>query len=162
MFRDIVAIGRDVDRRGSRHIGSILIGRMTIAGQLTPPRLRTAPQRRMLSTPSQLGLRSLNDPLRNATYGGALDRARCPPATRWRSRRRRSSSSPSFPARAATSGPAQVEALLKIDARLEPIIAQLTQQYTTNYQKSTERRVAAVARGVRSREGVHRRLPAPR
>jgi PmbA protein len=32
MFRDIVAIGRDVDRRGSRHTGSILIGRMTVAG----------------------------------------------------------------------------------------------------------------------------------
>ena len=32
MFRDIVAIGSDVDRRGSRHTGSILIGRMTIAG----------------------------------------------------------------------------------------------------------------------------------
>ncbi len=31
----------------------------------------------------------------------------------------------------------QVEALLRIDARLEPIIAQLTQQYTANYQKST-------------------------
>ena len=33
MFRNIVAIGRDVDRRGSRHVGSILIDRMTIAGQ---------------------------------------------------------------------------------------------------------------------------------
>lgn len=32
MFRDIVAIGRDVDRRGSRHVGSVLVGRMTIAG----------------------------------------------------------------------------------------------------------------------------------
>jgi PmbA protein len=32
MFRDIVAIGRDVDRRGARHVGSMLIGRMTIAG----------------------------------------------------------------------------------------------------------------------------------
>jgi PmbA protein len=32
MFRDIVAIGSDVDRRGSRHTGSILLGRMTIAG----------------------------------------------------------------------------------------------------------------------------------
>ena len=32
MFRDIVAIGSDVDRRGSRHVGSILIGRMTVAG----------------------------------------------------------------------------------------------------------------------------------
>jgi PmbA protein len=33
MYRDIVAIGRDVDRRSSRHTGSILIGRMTVAGQ---------------------------------------------------------------------------------------------------------------------------------
>ena len=33
MFRDIVAIGRDVDRRGSRHVGSVLVGRMTVAGQ---------------------------------------------------------------------------------------------------------------------------------
>jgi PmbA protein len=32
MFRDIVAIGRDVDRRGSRLTGSILVGRMTVAG----------------------------------------------------------------------------------------------------------------------------------
>jgi PmbA protein len=33
MFRDIVAIGNDVDRRGSRHTGSILVGRMTVAGR---------------------------------------------------------------------------------------------------------------------------------
>ena len=32
IYRDIVAIGRDVDRRGSRHTGSILVGRMTVAG----------------------------------------------------------------------------------------------------------------------------------
>ena len=32
MYRDIVAIGGDVDRRGSRHVGSILVGRMTVAG----------------------------------------------------------------------------------------------------------------------------------
>jgi PmbA protein len=32
MYRDIVAIGRDVDRRGSRQCGSMLIGAMTIAG----------------------------------------------------------------------------------------------------------------------------------
>ena len=32
MYRDIVAIGNDVDRRGSRHCGSILIGKMTVAG----------------------------------------------------------------------------------------------------------------------------------
>jgi hypothetical protein len=33
MFRDIVAVGNDVDRRGSRHTGSILLGRMTVAGR---------------------------------------------------------------------------------------------------------------------------------
>ena len=33
MFRDIVAIGSDVDRRGSRHVGSILVGRMMVAGR---------------------------------------------------------------------------------------------------------------------------------
>ncbi len=33
MFRDIVAIGSDVDLRGSRHVGSVLIGRMTVAGR---------------------------------------------------------------------------------------------------------------------------------
>ena len=33
MFRDIVAVGRDVDCRGSRHTGSILISKMTVAGQ---------------------------------------------------------------------------------------------------------------------------------
>jgi PmbA protein len=32
MYRDIVAIGRDVDARGSRHCGSVLIDAMTIAG----------------------------------------------------------------------------------------------------------------------------------
>jgi PmbA protein len=32
MFQDIVAIGNDIDTRGSRHIGSMLIARMTIAG----------------------------------------------------------------------------------------------------------------------------------
>jgi PmbA protein len=32
MFRDVVALGTDIDRRGSRHIGSMLVARMTIAG----------------------------------------------------------------------------------------------------------------------------------
>ena len=42
-----------------------------------------------------------------------------------------------FPGARRDVGPGQVEALLRIDARLEPVIAQLTQQYTANYQKST-------------------------
>ncbi|MGH8851287.1 MAG: metalloprotease PmbA [Casimicrobiaceae bacterium] len=32
MYRDIAAVGNDVDRRGSRHCGSILIGAMAVAG----------------------------------------------------------------------------------------------------------------------------------
>jgi len=32
MYRDVVAVGNDVDRRGSRHCGSVLIGSMTVAG----------------------------------------------------------------------------------------------------------------------------------
>jgi PmbA protein len=32
MFRGLVAVGNDVDRRGSKQTGSILIDRMTIAG----------------------------------------------------------------------------------------------------------------------------------
>ena len=41
MFRDIVAVGNDVDRRGSRHTGSILIDRMTVAGQMIAVAMRT-------------------------------------------------------------------------------------------------------------------------
>ena len=33
MFRGIVAVGSDVLVRGSKHCGSILIDRMTIAGE---------------------------------------------------------------------------------------------------------------------------------
>jgi PmbA protein len=32
MFRGVLAVGRDVDRRGSRLTGSILVDRMTVAG----------------------------------------------------------------------------------------------------------------------------------
>jgi hypothetical protein len=36
MYRDIVAIGKDVDRRGSRQCGSIPIGLMTVGGTRNP------------------------------------------------------------------------------------------------------------------------------
>ncbi|MFO1412472.1 MAG: hypothetical protein U1F10_00865 [Burkholderiales bacterium] len=42
-----------------------------------------------------------------------------------------------FPGSRKEAGPAQVEALLRIDGRVEPIIVELTRQYTQNYQKST-------------------------
>jgi hypothetical protein len=42
-----------------------------------------------------------------------------------------------FPGPIKDIGPSQAEALLRVDSRLEPILAQLTQQYTTSYQKSS-------------------------
>jgi hypothetical protein len=43
----------------------------------------------------------------------------------------------SFPGGRRAIGPAQAEALLAIDARFEPVIADLTEQYTVNYQRSS-------------------------
>lgn len=43
----------------------------------------------------------------------------------------------SFPGTRRRIGPGQAEALLHIDARCEPIVAQLTAQYTANYQRSS-------------------------
>jgi len=42
-----------------------------------------------------------------------------------------------FPGSRRDVGPAQVEALLRIDSRLEPVLTQITRQYTANYQKSS-------------------------
>jgi hypothetical protein len=42
-----------------------------------------------------------------------------------------------FPSPMAEIGPAQAEALLRVDSRLEPVIAELTRQYTSSYQKSS-------------------------
>jgi hypothetical protein len=81
-------------------------------------------------------VRSFNDPLRGASQ-----------ASRWIA-----SLSPSdplaiqkealeliagFPGSRRELSPGQAEALLKIDARLEPVLAGLTRQYTQSYQKST-------------------------
>ena len=33
MYRDIVALGSDIDTRGGIRVGSVLIGEMTIAGE---------------------------------------------------------------------------------------------------------------------------------
>jgi hypothetical protein len=43
----------------------------------------------------------------------------------------------SFPGGRRAIGPAQAEALLSIDARFEPVIGDLTKQYTANYQRSS-------------------------
>jgi hypothetical protein len=81
-------------------------------------------------------VRSFNDPLRNANH-----------AARWIAhlhgtdplaiQREALELVSGFPGARTEVGPAQVEALLRIDARLEPVVAQLTQQYTINYQKSS-------------------------
>ncbi|MFO1282488.1 MAG: hypothetical protein U1F51_08455 [Burkholderiales bacterium] len=42
-----------------------------------------------------------------------------------------------FPGSRRDVGPGQVEALLRIDARMEPVIAEITKQYTASYQKSS-------------------------
>jgi PmbA protein len=33
MYRSIVAVGSDIDTRGSMHVGSVLLDEMTIAGE---------------------------------------------------------------------------------------------------------------------------------
>src|SRR5438093_5614498 len=43
----------------------------------------------------------------------------------------------SFPGGRRRIGPAQADALLHVDARCEPIVSQLTAQYTANYQRSS-------------------------
>ena len=65
MFQDIVALGTDIDRRGSRHIGSMLVARMTVAGKL-----RAALPVARRSSPFVDWLRRLKDPLRNTTQIG--------------------------------------------------------------------------------------------
>jgi hypothetical protein len=81
-------------------------------------------------------VRSLADPLRNPGYA---DRwiAQLPTGDPIELQKEALELVAKFPGARKEVGAPQVEALLKIDARLEPIIAQLTQQYVTNYQKSS-------------------------
>jgi hypothetical protein len=81
-------------------------------------------------------LRSLSDPLSNAGNAGRWI-AQLPSSEAIAVQREALELISGFPGSRKEPGPGQVEALLRIDARLEPIIAQLTQQYTANYQKST-------------------------
>ena len=80
--------------------------------------------------------RSLSDPLRNA-----------PAVTRWMAtlpagdalqlQREALELVSSFPGARRSIGPSQADALLRIDARVESLITQLTAQYSTHYQRST-------------------------
>lgn len=80
--------------------------------------------------------RSLRDPLRG---GKAAARwiASLPTADPLQLQREALDLVASFPEGRRRIGPAQVEALLRVDARCEPIISQLTAQYTANYQRSS-------------------------
>jgi hypothetical protein len=80
--------------------------------------------------------RSFSDPLRSAT-GATRWIAELPVSDVMAIQSEALDLVTTFPGARKIPGPAQVEALLRIDARLEPVILQLTQQYTTNYQKST-------------------------
>jgi len=80
--------------------------------------------------------RTLNDPFRNAHTAGRWIAA-LPALDALSIQKEALDLVAAFPGARREVGPGQVEALLRVDARLEPVMAQLTQQYTTNYQKST-------------------------
>ncbi|MDE2360988.1 MAG: hypothetical protein KGL70_16560 [Betaproteobacteria bacterium] len=81
-------------------------------------------------------VRRLNDPLRNAKLARRWI-AKLPRGDVLEIQRLSLELVGNFPGRRKEASVAQVEALLKLDARLEPVIADLTRQYTVNYQKST-------------------------
>ena len=81
-------------------------------------------------------LRSFGDPLRN-TKAAAQWIASLPTTDAMAIQKEALELVSGFPGSRRLAGPAQAEALLRIDARLEPVLSQLATQYTTNYQKST-------------------------
>jgi hypothetical protein len=92
--------------------------------------------RRPLRERLRIWRRSLRDPLRG---GKAASRwiASLPTADPLTMQREALDLVSSFPGGRRSVGPAQAEALLRIDARFEPILAHLTAQYTANYQRSS-------------------------
>lgn len=81
-------------------------------------------------------LRSLGAPLRNANHAARWV-AQLPTTDALAVQREALELVGAFPAPMRDVGPAQAEALLQVDSRLEPVIDELTQQYTTSYQKSS-------------------------
>ncbi len=81
-------------------------------------------------------VRSLSDPLRSAPLAARWI-AQLPPSDPMAIQKEALELVGEFPGARRDVGPGQVEALLRIDARLEPVLAQLTHQYTANYQKSS-------------------------
>ena len=81
-------------------------------------------------------LRHLKDPLRNPTQAGRWI-ARLPVGDVLEIQRQSLELLANFPIGGGEVTAAQLEALLKLDARLEPIVKDVTRQYTINYQKSS-------------------------
>ena len=81
-------------------------------------------------------VRSLNDPLRSAPQAARWI-ASLPPSDPLAIQKEALELLTGFPGNRKDLTPGQAEALLKIDARLEPVLANLTRQYTQNYQKSS-------------------------
>ena len=81
-------------------------------------------------------LRHLKDPLRNSTQAGRWI-ARLPVGDVLEIQRQSLELLADFPSGGRDATAPQLEALLQLDARLEPIVRDLTRQYTINYQKSS-------------------------
>ena len=81
-------------------------------------------------------LRHLKDPLRNATQAGRWI-ARLPVGDVLEIQRQALELLANFPVGGRDVTAPMLEALLRLDARLEPIVKDLTRQYTINYQKSS-------------------------
>ena len=80
--------------------------------------------------------RSLADPLRNASAANRWI-AGLPTVEALQLQREALDLVSSFPGGRRAISPAQAEALMRIDARFEPVISQLTAQYSANYQRSS-------------------------
>jgi hypothetical protein len=87
--------------------------------------------------PALTWIRSLKDPFRNANAAAQWIDA-LPTTDAMVLQKEALELVAKFPGARRVAGYAQAEALLRIDARLEPVLVQLAQQYATNYQKSTD------------------------
>ena len=121
--------------------------------------MRPAGTRTQMLSPVYNWVRTLNDPFRNA-HTAARWIASLPATDALSIQKEALDLVAEFPGARRDVGPGQVEALLKIDARLEPVVSAADAAIHGELPEEHQRRVAALARGVRPREGVHRRLPA--
>jgi hypothetical protein len=80
--------------------------------------------------------RSLTDPLRNAPAASRWV-ANLPAGDALQLQREVLDLVASFPGNRRAIGPSQAEALMRVDARCEPIISELTAQYSANYHRSS-------------------------